>query len=493
MSRFEEIDINVDGEPVSVGNPMPISTNIGVPTDYCCQTSNARTVAIQKGQINHYRLRPAIINEHCETARQVQSTVTSTNVVGQIFKASQDNINGITLTIESAAGVVFDDFEGYADSSELQDEWDETDAGDKAELETTIVAPGGSTKSMMLPGDATVGDEWVKTITATDYTDYTGDFEVYQSHSYSAMKLRFFIGDGTNTKSIALAVQDAEAWEHFEINENALTEDQAGTTDTTQITKVGYRLEDRRNGSEFYIDNMVAVPPPGSVGLELWDMGTSLPASGVTALDDGTQYEELGDRGFNSGTVVSSVHLELVGGKRQYTARKYVAGTALEIPSNTLLTVDNYYAIVLKYIDTEVNVYGSNTAYTTNYYTNGYAFTTPNDSTAITQIGTYNDLQFGVFSTQDVYLNTILKFYDNTPGNNASESVYIEDKDMKIAGIISGGSTPQQSLLAEFRDRVFYFPKGGKFEVNHNDDFTDSTSQISLLIGYIYKDEPKNG
>ena len=45
----------------------------------------------------------------------------------------------------------------------------------------------------------------------------------------------------------------------------------------------------------------------------------------------------------------------------------------------------------------------------------------------------------------------------------------------------------------EFKDRLFYFPKGGKFEVNHNDDFTDNALQISVLIGYIYEPPVVNG
>ena len=78
---------------MSVNNPLPVSDEFGIPLDFTKQTGNANTFLINKGQLNKYRLRPAILNEHAESSREVQSVVTATNIVGQIFKASQDNIN----------------------------------------------------------------------------------------------------------------------------------------------------------------------------------------------------------------------------------------------------------------------------------------------------------------------------------------------------------------------------------------------------------------
>jgi len=465
-----------------------------LPFTYSKQTSSSKTFLIQDGQLNHYRQRPAIINEHVETARMTQSIVNSTNIVGQIFRASQDNINSITLTIQSAQGQVFDDFEQYNTSADLQVSWDETDPGDPAELETVIVAPGDSTQSMMLPGDASVNDEWSRSFPPTDFSDYIGEFDFYATHVYSTVKIKVIIEDSSgDTSSIDVVQQEALSWEHIEIDINSLTADAVTPADLTDIIRIGFRLSDSRNNAAFYIDNMVSVPPPGSIQLELWDMGTELPISNVTTLVNGTQYVELGDRGLNSGTIHSSVMLDLVGGRRQYTVRRFVAGTALEIPGNTLLNISNYYAIVLRYTDTEVEVYGANAAYSTDYYKSGYAFTTHSNSTPITMIGTYNDIQFAVFSTQDVYINTFLKFYDAEPGSLATETVYIEDKNMNIENVIAGENTPQQTLLVEFRDRYFYFPKGGKFEVNHNDDFTDDTTQITILIGYMFEQQEVYG
>lgn len=467
-----------------------------IPKRFSLQTANARAFTIQKGQINNFRLRPTIVNEHVETAREVQAVVNASTIVGQIFKASQDNINGITLTLQSAAGEDFDDFESYADSAALQAAWLASNASFLALLEQTIVSPNNdSTKSMNTPGDAVEGDEWKKsTGGGVDFTGYTGNFDFYATNTYAQSKMRVFVEDSLgNTNSAPIVQQDVNSWERKSFPIETLVADDVTPADITDIDFIGFRLEDRRINSEFYFDNLESIPEPGNLSVELWDMGETMPQGGVTSIDDGTQYTELGDIGFNGGGVVSTVNIELVGGKRQYFVRDFVAGVALEIPSNTLLNVDHYYAIVLKYVDTDVSVYGANTSFETVYYNNGYAFTAPDVSTAITKLGQYNDLQFAVFSTGDVYLNTLIKSYDDVPGNDSRESVYIENKDMHIESIIANESKPDQNLIAEFRDRTHPFPKGGKFEVNLSDDAGDNTTQVTVLIGYIFEPQEVNG
>ncbi len=463
---------------------------VGIPQSFTKQTSSSVVKQIQKTQANNFRMCPSIVNEHVETSRELQATVTAAQHVGQIFKASQDNINGLTLTLASAEAELFDDFESYADSAALQVEWVSTD--DDAELETGIVYEGD--KSMRLPADSNLNTEWKRDFPATDFTDYIGTFFMYASRTYSDIKLRVFVEDGSgNTSSAPVVQQETAVWEGLEIDVNALTADGGTPANLANIVAIGFRLVDRRNNSDFYIDEMISIPPPGSIDIELWDMGDTLPETGVTSISDGVQYDEIGDRGINSGAVVATLRLDLVGGKRQYFIRRFAAGVALEIPDNTLLTPDNYYAIVLKHVDVDIAVYGANTAFETNYYQNGYAFTAPNVSTPITKLGEYNDIQFSIFSTQDVYVNTLLKFYNADPGNGATEAVYIEDKNMQIIGIIANETVPQQTLLAEFKDRTFYFPKGGKFEVNLNPDFTDDTTQITILLGYIFEPPVVNG
>lgn len=458
----------------------------GVPLDFSRQTSNGDVFNIVKGQLNKLKLRPQILNEHAESSREVQGTVTSSNIVGQVFKASHDNINGIMMTMESAAGTSLDDFESYADSAALQVVW--VEGTNPALLETTIVKTG--TKSMNIPLD-TAGDTWTDTISSTDYTGFTFDFDYYQT-SIIVAEVAFFIGDGTNTKSLTLSLSNPNMWQHFEVTETNMSEDGGGTTDITAITKIGYRVDTKANNQDGYIDNLVSIAAPGTVLFKLWDFGTTLPVSTTDGLNDATQYVRLGDEGIN-GPVAASVTLELVGGKRLYLIRDFIAGVAPEIPTNVTLTANNYYAITVHYVDTNVNVYGPNTSYSIQYYTNGYAFTTPDEVSVITAVGTYNDLMFGVFSTQDVYINTMIKSYDTEPGTSATEKVFTEDTDMKIVDVMVGDSRPRQDVHEEYFQRPNFMEKGGKFEVYYSDDASDSVSQASVSVGYFYKPGSVNG
>ena len=483
----------VTGQDVESGNFDNVKTFEGalnikdvssLPPTFTKQTSNGRLQPIQKGQLNTVRLRPQILNEHQESNRNVQSVVSSGNIVGQIFKASQDNINGINLVLESAAGATIDDFESYADSTALRVVW--VEGTNPATLETTIIKDG--TQAMKMSG-AILADQWVNTVAPIDYTEYTGEFDFY----VTALTVIFevFIGDGVNTKSAIIAMTDPNSWQHVEVNESAMSEDGGGTTDVTAITKIGFRISTKKVATFGYIDNLEATPPPGSIELKLWDFGATIPTSAVDGLNDATQYMRLGDEGFNSISASKTVFLE--GGKKIYNVTSFVAGVALEIPTNELLIVDNYYAITIHYIDTDVSVYGANPAFLVNYYVNGYAFTTPDAVSVITMIGAFNDIMFHVHSTAEVYINTLVKFLNAAPGTGASESIYIEDKNMEIVTSIVGTFIPLQEVQAEFTRAYPYFPKGGKFEINYNDDFTDSVAIMGIFVGYFYEPPTVHG
>jgi len=79
--------------------------DFGVPKTFTKQTANGDNFLIQKGQLNKLRLRPQIVNEQMESSRNIHGVVSDGNILGQVFKASHDNINGIDITVESAAGV----------------------------------------------------------------------------------------------------------------------------------------------------------------------------------------------------------------------------------------------------------------------------------------------------------------------------------------------------------------------------------------------------
>jgi len=234
----EQDQADRDVIPVIVGSNGGITTqNIGVnvPPTFTKITENAKRTILQKGQLNKTNMYPRILNEHAESSREIQGVIDATTIVGQIFKASKDNITALGLTLESDEGISLDNFESYANSSALQSAWVAT--GNLALLEQSIVKSG--TKSMALPGD-TLNDEWVYTITSTDFTNYTGNFDAYFTKEFNKFKVSVFIGDGTNTKSFQLAFANKDSWYHFDIAEASMTEDGGGTTLVSAITKIGF-------------------------------------------------------------------------------------------------------------------------------------------------------------------------------------------------------------------------------------------------------------
>lgn len=476
------VDIYEKNEDV---NKLPT----GVPSFFNKSVGSGDTFLIQKGALNKLRLRPQIINEHAESSRSIIATVTSTSNCGQIFKASQDNINGLDLALKSASVTSLDDFESYADSAALQAAW-VASGTDLALLNESLFAPDTSTKSMEIPGDAVVGDEWVKTVPATDFTGATGTGYFRATHDFSNLKIRFFLSDGTNSKSAQIIQTDINIWQQIQLAEEQLTEDQAGTTDTENITSYGFRLEDRRNNSSFYIDTLVYSPPPGSVSLKLFDMGDTLPVSGTTKLSDGTQYGKLGDLGI-TGIQVSEILLNLEGGFRNYHINDFVAGVALEIPDNEILTPGNYYALTINYVDTDVSVYGPNPLWD-DYYANGYSFTFPDELTAISATGANEDLMFIIYSTQEVYVSGFQTFIDNPPNGNSIASLYVEDMKMRRPSVFITGVKPPQTVTRDLNIPAI-LEKGGKIELEYNDDFTDSVSQITFIFLYYFEAEDVNG
>jgi hypothetical protein len=489
-SQYTKIS-DKSGSDIDENNPIAVCDCFGVPNTFTKQTANGDKFLIQKGGLNKLRIRPQILNEHAESSREIQAMVNSTTIAGQIFKASHDNINGLNLAMRSAEAQPFDDFESYADSAALQVVWIETDVADKAELETTIVYEG--TKAMMLPGDATVGDEWYQAFASADFTGYTGTFHMQATHAYSSIKLRVYVYDSLgNTSSAPIIHTAVYEWQFFEFDVAALTADGGTPADVSDITRIGFRLEDRRNNSEFYIDEMISVPAPGSVNVKLWDMGATLPTGGVTSIDDGTQYTKLGDLGI-SGTQVAEVEVQLLGGFRVYHIDEFVAGVALEIPTNELLNTDNYYAVTVNYIDTDVDMYGPDTSFNTDYYTNGYAFTAPDEATAITKIGTYSDLMFTVYSTQDVYVNNYGQVANAEPNGISTMDVYIEDSDMKRTDTIITGVQPTKIVAPDLKSRPMFMEKGSKLECEYNDDLTDSITKISIGFRYYFQPESVHG
>ncbi len=167
-----------------------VNTNTlnGVPVSYTEMTSNSEQFNILKGNLNKLRLRPQIQNEYAESSREAIGTVDASTVVGQMFKASQNNINGISLTLQSAASFASMDSitantgsseqkagtMEYSSDAELQEEWIKSGAVEavrSAYTDDNSDTQDGSFACKM-PMDA-AGVEWRVTLTSTDLTGVT--------------------------------------------------------------------------------------------------------------------------------------------------------------------------------------------------------------------------------------------------------------------------------------------------------------------------------
>jgi hypothetical protein len=351
-----------------------------------------------------------------------------------------------------------------------------------------------------------VAVEWRATTDSTDLTGVTFSLKFAQDKTYTQAKMQFFIGDGTNTKSFPLSVNLANVWNTFEFSEESMSvtaDDDTVTAPTmTAITKIGFRCVDVQPASFGYADSITYQSEPGSFDLELWDLGTSLPDSdGTVDYRNFDQYTEIGDRGIQ-GFVVSTLRVPLLGGKKFYHIDEFVAGTAPEIPTNTLLTKDRYYSIVIKYVDTDISVFGPDTTFETKYYSNGYGWTAATADGLIDILpgangaGAYSDIMFQIFSTQDIYVRKATMLADNAPNGEASVSVYCEDENMNIVGVVATeqkGGFGRTEIVFDRTDQPSFLHKGGKFEAYYNDDPTDDVSEISFIMEYFYKEEPTNG
>lgn len=472
---------------VTETEPYPVKTiqSNGVPIEFSKLTSNATTFNIQKGNLNKLDFFPRIINEQQESSREVQGIVTSTNTVNQVIKISKDNVSALLVTLESAGGVVIDNFESYADSAALQAVW--TESGELATLEVTTVHTGD--KAMSLP-TTNNGDEWERTSSPQDFTDYTGTFNTYFSHTFSQQQLAVYIKDSVgNSKSFTVIQEAADQWCDCRVNEKAMIENPANTLDTavTDIVTIGYRVVLKRAGGTVKIDNLASVPPPGEIEIKWWDMGGTIPVSGVTSIDDGTQYEKIGGS-------ASSYFLQLDGGKRTYHLEEFSAGIEKSLPDNEIINIDNYYLLELKWVDTDVSVYGADTSFVTNYYENGFACTAPDESTPITAIGEYSDLMFGIMSTQEVYIVKVGWRFNAEPNGDSSILVFLEDTNMEITDIVIDHETsPEQSFDTDLSIRPNYLEDGGKVEFYYNDGYSDPVQNVRSEIAFLYAPPIVNG
>ena len=451
------------------------------------------TTIVNKGQRNEIEVIPVMFNEHAEPASTIQAVVGSGTIVGQIFKASQDNINSLVLTLESQLGGVsgVDIIEGYASDVALQSGW--VGSTDLPVIENSLVSPNnGSTQSMKIMLD-TLLNTVTKTVSATDLTNAIFALDYMSTDNPDKVVVSFFVGDGTNTKSITLN-GFKDTWKNFSFLETSMMDDGVTTPNMAAITKIGFRVDLEKIGKFGYIDNVYVSTSAGQVELKLFDMGAIIPTSGVTPLASGTQYSQL--NGASSG-----ITFDLSPGKRIISFNEFTAGLERHKASNILLTPNNYYALTINYVDVNINVYGCDPADAIAngepFYNNGWAFTAASEAAAINQISANNDLMFVVGHTQTARILDVKISGDDDFPVGASIIVLNEDIVKDIANMfnVHKFSGTNNIITLSYAERPLEISLGSKLELYYNDDgiLASELSRIETYVRYLYTQTTING
>ncbi len=470
-----------------------------VPSEFSTLNGSSKRVLVNRGRLNKVRLRPHTVGEHVESSREIQATVASGLIAGQAFQPAIDNIHGLGVTLAiGGTATDIDNFELYADSAALRLKWIKT--GQNADLEEVIVSPNSSSSKSMALKMKNAGDEWAFTFAApVDMTNQQIAFDSLQTVPATTASVDLFLSDGTNTKSVNISTQFPNLWTTSNILESALSDDGGTSPTITAITKIGFRVRTNKNNEFIYIDNMTYSLGEGNVTAKLYNMGASIPVSGVTSIDDGTQYTTLGDLGI-SGVQVASIDITLRPGINSYHLEDFSAGVAKEIPANVVLTPNNYYIFTLTYVDVNVSVYGPDTSFAIKYYTNGFAFTTPNTATAITAIGAYSDLAFTLEAVaSDSWVSHVeFQALDSsgekvTPHIESRVTVYVENAEMtKDAPIVMDGNG-LPSFVVDLKEKPARVMPGGKVECYYTSAPNDTVDSIVFLQRHYDKGVDTNG
>jgi len=155
-------------------------------------------------------------------------------------------------------------------------------------------------------------------------------------------------------------------------------------------------------------------------------------------------------------------------------------GVAKELPTNTLLTPGNYYAVVFEYVDVDVNIFGADPTLGVDYYPNGYAFTVPDTVTPIVAVGVNQDCMFKLLTVQDTWVERVTVTENGT--NEAHVLVQLEDLGMKSR--VLGLGDAQDSMVFDQGKQPAYLPAGGKLEVYYADVFTSTTTKVAVTVDH---------
>jgi len=474
------------------------------------------------------------------------TSVTARNIVGQIVKMAADNVDGLSVTVESQpASESLDLFEASQPTMQLM--W----TGAVPPVRDVANFVDGSA-SMQL--DHSAANTYTHNVAFIEFAPVSGDFqldEVITGQTSGATatigaivteenELRlvsitgaFQLGEtiigGTSgaTATITEPLKNAENWTRFKqlffwMRVSSKPTDQhlvfsiSDGTNTASMTflasQVGVFDE-----QALELSVLAALGAPGPVDLSAITSYSFTTANkfktGYTTNVDGLRLSEasgafsvkffdlgptlpvsgtdtlvagtpiaLGDLGIH-GHQHPAIRVELNGGKAILNIPDFIHGVAREIPSETFLTPGNYYAIAFEYLDTDVTIYGADPAFGVDYYPDGYAFSAPYEASPIVSVGPNQDCAFILYESDAVWIDRVEIVPDADVGA-ADFALVAEDQAMRLRVI--GRGTLQGSIPVEmrFEDRPIYLPIGGKIELYYSDDVKSPVAEIGMRVRY---------
>ena len=321
------------------------------------------------------------------------STTASINAM-QIFRASMDNVNQISLYLGiNSTATTLDTFDAIGAN------WVSSDATNTTvSQESTIKVEGtGSMKIVVKRGASSNNDTVTKTVVSTNMTT-VGSFSFWMRSNQNTNRWKFAIGDGTNFfQSLPFTSTPNNTWKLITLSLGDFTEAGAGTTNIAAITKLRFQLTTAGDGASSYFDILQSqVASSITCTVQLYNFGatanpTNISQGTLLTLDDGT-------------TGVSELLNSSANQNYEFSLQRgvYVSANAL--------TIGNYYGIYMTL--TSVNVYGTSTQ----KYTSGKLYTVNTGTGAFTD--TTQSTGFQVYSNPvECYLIDVSATADATFGD----------------------------------------------------------------------------
>jgi len=358
-------------------------------------TITERLGLANKGGISILRLLPHVYAEHAIGDGAGVATVQAGGLtdVGQVFEASRPELRSVAVRLNvSTVPVHAEDFESYVDTAALRVQWVASDLTNSPNvLETGVVGEGAKSMAITVSKNKSQLDTVTDTFGPDDWSAVDAmALLIRQDQPTSENQLRIRIGDGVNSASASVPVNEVDVWEQRVILLSNFVNDGVGSVNLAAVTTIEFEIEaDGQNGT-IYVDDVRAVGQPGTAEIRLHEV-------------DGENPTALGALlGAQSVTLLNSID------------------GFYDVDFDLTLTVGDHYALVVRAPDvptTFAGVLGS-----TGDYVRGDAFTSDDDGVTLTNLPD-TDLFFVTYWLTAGVIGTVEVDFDDSPGNGVMDIV----------------------------------------------------------------------